>query len=68
MTPVLRSFRMIVLENEFLRVELAPEPGGWDYSFLVDVEWRDLQIEPGGTEDLHSRPAYGNIVLFHTSY
>ena len=40
-TPVLREFRMVVLENEFLRVEVAPELGGRVYSLLdkrVDKE------------------------------
>jgi hypothetical protein len=32
--PVSRAFRMVVLENEFLRVEVAPELGGRVYSLL----------------------------------
>ncbi len=46
-TPVARSFRMVVLENEFLRVEVAPELGGRVYSLF------DKRI---GQEVLFSNP------------
>jgi hypothetical protein len=46
-TPVPRAFRMVVLENEFLRVEVAPELGGRVYSLF------DKRI---GKEILFSNP------------
>ena len=33
-TPVPRAFRMVVLENDLLRVEVAPELGGRGYSLF----------------------------------
>ena len=45
--PVPRAFRMVVLENEFLRVEVAPELGGRVYSLF------DKRI---GQEILFSNP------------
>jgi len=46
-TPVSRSFRMVVLENDLVRAEIAPELGGRVYSFF------DKRI---GKEILFSNP------------
>ncbi len=46
-SPVPRSFRMVILENDFLRVEIAPELGGRVYSLF------DKRI---GKEILFSNP------------
>ncbi len=46
-TPVPRAFRMVVLENDFLRIEVAPELGGRVYSLF------DKRI---GKEILFSNP------------
>jgi Tfp pilus assembly protein PilF len=48
--PVQRGWRIIVLENEYLRVEFAPELGGMIWRLFDKVHQRDVLYAPGSVK------------------
>ena len=61
LTPVLRSFRMMVLENEFLRVEIMPELGGRVYSLYDKRIEREILFSNPVVKPVRILPIWGFI-------
>ncbi|MDO8541075.1 MAG: DUF5107 domain-containing protein [Opitutaceae bacterium] len=60
-TPVSRNFRMVALENEFLRVEVAPELGGRVYSLFDKRIGREILFRNPVVRPVRILPIWGFI-------
>ena len=60
-TPVPRSFRMMVIENEFLRIEVAPELGGRVYSLYDKRIEREILFSNPVVKPVRILPIWGFI-------
>ena len=59
--PVSREFRMVILENEFLRVEVAPELGGRVYSLLDKRIGKEILFSNPVVKPVRILPIWGFI-------
>src|SRR6266536_3061175 len=57
--PVSRRFRMVVLENDFLRVEVAPELGGRVYSLFDKRIGQELLFSNPVVKPVRILPVWG---------
>jgi hypothetical protein len=60
-SPVARAFRMVVLENEFLRVEVAPELGGRVYSLFDKRIGKEILFSNPVVKPVRILPVWGFI-------
>jgi len=60
-TPVLRAFRMVVLENDTLRVEVAPELGGRVYSLFDKILGQEILFRNPVVKPVRILPIWGFI-------
>jgi len=60
-TPAPRAFRMVVLENDFLRVEVAPELGGRVYSLFDKRIGREILFSNPVVKPVRILPIWGFI-------
>ncbi|MBI5383940.1 MAG: DUF5107 domain-containing protein [Verrucomicrobia bacterium] len=60
-TPVSRAFRMVALENEFLRVEVAPELGGRVYSLFDKRIGKEILFSNPVVKPVRILPIWGFI-------